>query len=214
LRVKAFRVEQFEVEGKETHKVGVVSRDTVPEGEKALGALPFAARVWVIAQFSEPAYAYLIAYNPDGKEQLLWPVGADGKADDGVAPPRVDRVKYPDRRGRNGGPVLLFLDDELCGGLQGFAVALSRKPLPAFASWKKARGTVPWGRLAGWKNSYLTDEEGVFPIVPGQGAVRGSEQEVGETPELLPLWRALRSGEGVEWVEVLAVPVAMRGGNP
>jgi hypothetical protein len=122
----------------------------------------------------------------------------------------VDRLKYPDRRGVDGKPVLFSLDDEPRGGLQAFAVVLSRAPLPSFAAWEKARGRAPWGRETGWTSTWLADEEGVYPVLPGRGVVRGKEVEVGEVPPLLRLCRSLQQGAEVEWVEVLAMPVGAK----
>jgi hypothetical protein len=65
-----------------------------------------------------------------------------------------------------------------------------------------------WRRLAGFTNPFVADGEGVFPVLPGRGVVRGSEGELGKGPDLRLLCRAL--GSGVDGVEVLAVPVEKR----
>jgi hypothetical protein len=192
--------------------VGTVSRDLLPPAEGQLFQLPFAALVRLEVELSGPAHAYLIAFHPNGTEQLLWPVNADKKADPTVVPPRADRLKYPARRGANGEPVLFRLDDEPRGGLQAFAVVLARAPLPSFAEWREARGPAPWRREEGWKGLWLADAEGVYPVLPGRGAVRGTEVEL-SVPPLRRLCQALRRGAAVDGVEVLAVPVGAKEGQ-
>src|SRR5262249_24925716 len=44
---------------------------------------------------SQPGYCYVLAFNFDGQEQLLWPVDEKGKASDAVKPPRLKRLRYP-----------------------------------------------------------------------------------------------------------------------
>jgi hypothetical protein len=199
-------VEHFKEKDQKTWRVGVVSRDRVPPDQTALVELPFDAWVWLEVEFSEPAYAYLLACNAAGQEEQLWPADAQNKRDPAQEPPLVRRIRYPDGRGPEGGPLLMRLDDEPRGGLQAFAVVLSRRPLPCFAEWQKARGPLPWRRESGWQNVWQADEEGVFPVQQGQGVLRGGVAAP-RVPPLLPLCESLRQGADVEWVEVLAVPV-------
>lgn len=211
-RITSFRVSLFTVSEKETLPAGVVSTAPVLPEEVPLTSLPFGARVQIEAKFSAPAYAYLIAFNADGgPPQLLWPVNAEKRSDKGVKPPQVDRLVYPGRRGPNGGPMLFRLDDEPRGGLQAVAVVASASELPAFEEWAKGRGPWPWQRQAGWKGAWVADREGVYPVLPGGGAVRGNE-EVVEVPPLRELARALEAGGEV--VEVLAIPVRPKENNP
>ena len=86
--------------------------------------------------------------------------------------------------------MLFCLDDEPRGGVQAFAVVLSRDPLPSYGEWVKGR-TLQWGREAGWKGAWLADEKGVYPIMGEQGALRGQVVEV-PVPPLLRLVKALR----------------------
>lgn len=80
-------------------------------------------QVTVEAKLSRPAYAYLIAFRPDGKVELCFPDSEDD------VPPLTDRPHYPSedrgvRYGLNEG-----------AGLMAFAVVASDKPLPPFREW-------------------------------------------------------------------------------
>jgi hypothetical protein len=204
-KVKAFWLDCYRSEGGQAHRLGTVSAEL---GEKPLFTLPFATHVFTHVELTAPAHAYLIAFNADGKAQLRWPVNGEGNPDEGVPPPRVALLKDPDRLGKNGRPVAFILNDEPKGGLQAFALVLSEEPLPAFAAWKKGRDLGAWRRLEGFSNPFVADTKGVCPVLPGRGLVRGSEGELGGGPDLRPLCRAL--AEGVDRVEVLAVPVEKR----
>jgi hypothetical protein len=87
------------------------------------------------AELSEPAYTYLLAFNPSDKpedQEHLCPPEA------GQTPPEmVDRLKYP-----VGGKARLT--DGV--GLQAFVLVASREPLPAYAEWRKGRAAVAWRR--------------------------------------------------------------------
>jgi hypothetical protein len=212
LRITAFRIRQFMVEGKWRNPAGIISRDAPEEGENAIGTLPFEARVRTEVEFSEPGYAYLIAFNADGKAQLRWPVDVNLMPDENVSPPPVQQLCDPhqDRRDPDGANYLFNLDDEPRGGLQAFAVVLSREPLPSYAEWVKGRA-LPWRREAEWKGAWLADAVGVYPVLAGRGVVRGRD-EARKVPPLLRLVKALRSGDVV--VEVLAVPVEAKEKQP
>jgi hypothetical protein len=203
--VKSFWLDCYRAEGGEAHPLGTVSAEL---GKKPLFTLPFNAHVFAQVELTAPAHAFLIAFNADGKAELRWPVNGQGKPDEGVPPPRVRRLKDPDRIGPAGRPVAFILDDEPRGGLQAFALVLSEESLPAYAEWKKGRDLGTWRRLVGFRNPFVADQKGTYPVLPGRGLVRGREGELGGGPDLRPLCRAL--AEGVDAVEVLAVPVEKR----
>lgn len=210
LRITGFRVRVFEVKDDvETLPAGVISRDKVDAEERPLVSVPYDARVRIEAEFSAPAYAYLLAFNPDGRPpQVLWPLNASQEPDASVAPPCVEGFRYPDRRGSNGGNVLFRLNDEPRGGLQAFALVLSRAPLPPFNRWQNPEWT--WTRLDGWKIPWLADRHGVYPVVPGEGTLRGQEVET----KVPPLFRLLRELDArADLVEILAMPVLPREGR-
>lgn len=102
-----------------------------------LGLTSFAAReddeVTVRAELSEPAYSYLIAFRPDGTDELCDP------DDENTPPPRKQEPLYPPRA----------KSDERYrlsegAGLHAFALVVSRQPLPPYRDWKKQHGPMPW----------------------------------------------------------------------
>lgn len=91
--------------------------------------------VTVAAELSEPAYCYLIAFSPDGKDRICFP------EDENTPPPKTDRPGYP-MSGDDG----FGLDEGT--GLQAFYLVASRRELPPYAEWRKGRRAPPW-RLVG-----------------------------------------------------------------
>jgi serine/threonine protein kinase len=102
-----------------------------------LGKQSFAARrgdsVEVEARLSRPAYGYLIAFRPDGGEELCLP------DDEAAAPPLSDRLRYPPREKQG---VNYGLDEGQ--GLMVFAAVLSSRPLPPYRDWRAERGKADW----------------------------------------------------------------------
>jgi hypothetical protein len=102
-----------------------------------LGERSFAVQagddVTIQAKLPEPAYAYLIAYRPDGLDEICDPADPDEKprktTNPGYPPPsKSDRVYR--------------LNDGT--GLLAFALVVSKSPLPSYAEWKNRYGTPPW----------------------------------------------------------------------
>jgi tRNA A-37 threonylcarbamoyl transferase component Bud32 len=92
--------------------------------------------VTVEAKLSRPAYAYLIAFRPDGTEDVCFPERAD------EPPPLTDRPRFPSAsQGLEYG-----LDEG--EGLAVFAVLASAEPLPPYREWRARRGAGPWRREA------------------------------------------------------------------
>jgi len=161
------------------------------------------------AELSEPAQAYLIAYRPDGQEDLCWPPEED------QPPPAVTGPRYP----RPG----LDVDYELSDGtgLQVFVLAASRRPLPAYREWKVAHGKAPWNKeklpevlaevvwrdrglgLDGWTSQH--------PFRPGGTPInRGKDAEKLGIGPLVRLKHWWREQEAIEVVAVLALTVGPR----
>jgi hypothetical protein len=120
-----------------------------------LGHDAFAARlrdqVTVQAQLSHSAYAYLIAFRPDGKTELCYPARED------VPPPLTDRPHYPPEGSR----VRYGLSDG--AGLMVFGVVASDKPLPSYREWLQGR-SLAWQSEAGqpkeevlWSSGQVVD---------------------------------------------------------
>jgi hypothetical protein len=164
-------------------------------GEKAF-AVRFNDQVRLEVELSRKAYLYLLAFNADGKEQLLWPEQGP--------PPALSRLKFPNDGG-NG----WTLDDEPQGGVQAFVVVASADPLPAFADWKKGRPPPSWERLPVTGEEELVwcgNGQWLDEISPG-GTRRGKEEELGGVGRLIRLARTLRQAPGVADVSLLACPV-------
>jgi len=104
-------------------------------GKEAFGTL-LHDTVTVEAKLSRPAYAFLIAFRPDGTDEVCFPESED------EAPPLDDRPRYPSKS-RN---VNYGLDEG--AGLQVFVLVVSRRPLPSYKEWRAQRGSSPWERSA------------------------------------------------------------------
>ncbi|HTU22621.1 MAG TPA: serine/threonine-protein kinase [Gemmataceae bacterium] len=90
--------------------------------------------VTITARLSRPAYAYLIAFRPDGTNELCFP------EDENEPPPLTDQPCNPAK--------MHGLDYGVNDGTawQVFAVVVSREALPAYRNWRTQRGAAPWKR--------------------------------------------------------------------
>jgi hypothetical protein len=185
-----WRVQRYEPEGHVLHPRGVLGESTYSAQLKD--------RVEVEATLSEPAYAYLIAFNPaDRPDALEQPL------------PRSEANRAPEKREFLSTEGWYNLTDG--EGLQAFAVVASRQPLPSYAEWRKQRPPLPWKQtraLAGvvWKADGMT-VRGLFgPVVDTRG-----EEEKSDKMVIRDLARALQGvsvGEAkVEAVSVLGFAV-------
>ena len=89
--------------------------------------------VTVRTELSKAAHAYLIAFRPDGTDDICDP------DDENSLPPRKQQPRYP--------PV--SKSDETYRltegtGLHAFALVVSREPLPTYREWKRRIGPMPW----------------------------------------------------------------------
>jgi hypothetical protein len=191
-------VKQWIVQPTTSRPLGVVGTD--------VHEVPFGGWVTVDVRQSAVASSYLLALNPDGKVQLLWPVNEAGKPDESVAPPRQQAFRYPARQGEKGKAVLFRLNDEPAGGLQAFAVVASRSELPAYQEWTRKHGKVLWRRLPA-EGVWCTDRTGVHAVLAGEIRLRGSEEEVAGLP---PLQEVVASLGPAEAVTVWAFPVGKK----
>ncbi len=100
--------------------------------------------VRVSVKLNAPAYCYVVAFNPDGTEQLCYPEDPDSPAvnypehRDSKAmttpPPKATELRFPRDR--------FFRPD--VAGLQAFVVVASTEPLPPYAQWRSRIDKVPW----------------------------------------------------------------------
>ena len=171
-------------------------------------------RILVRAELSSPGYCYVIGFNFDGNEQLLWPRNENQKrgdptGDPTVAPPRLDRVQCPPPPADGEEQRALRLDDDPRGGMQAYVVVASRQALPTYEEWKSGRaGQGPWRYLPASPGVWRSDGQTLDPVQPGDVRLRGSEVELVGQPPLLQLARWAR-GPGVT-VEAVAFPVYRR----
>jgi hypothetical protein len=203
--IVAFRVHHLRIVDGKREDHGEIGRDSF---EPRFGDL-----VTVDVELSAPGYLYLVAFNPDGKEQLLAPPAEEDDEDGGgsrTPPPQLKRLTYPFRNPQTGKPLALPLDDEPAGGLQALAVLVSGRLLPAYQDYLKARGPVGWGKMPGGKGVWLGDTKGVYQARRGLGVLRGKPVDLPGVPPLMRLAREL-SVAGVEQAEVLAFPVRPKG---
>src|SRR5262249_54758638 len=168
-----------------------------------LGWKSFATRcgdqLSVTGELSARAYCYLIAYRPDGTEELCFPEQED------EAPPLTERPRYPFttpwlRYELNEGP-----------GLCAFVLVARSKPLPPYAEWRRQRGASPWARsdaLAGvvWR----LDDTTLRGHTPEDPEARGKGQEVRGVGELPRLVEWLKQGTEAEAVAAVAFAVQPR----
>jgi hypothetical protein len=198
------------------HHLRIVDRRTEPHGE--IGKESFEPRVddlvMIEVELAREGWFYLVAFNTDGKEQLLWPADPRDprEGDPRTPPPRRKRLSYPLPNPQTGAPRGLPLNDNADGGLQAYAVLVSASPLPAYREYEKVRGRVGWGKLPGGKGVWLGDTTGVYEARRGLGVVRGKAVDLPGVPPLTALARQLKAG-GVEQAEVLAFPVRAKEGN-
>jgi hypothetical protein len=195
LRVTRFEIAHFA-------KLDLNRYDTRRSG--VLGRTSFATHedddVMVQAELSEPAYSYLIAFRPDGTDELCDP------EDERTPPFKKRQPAYPpptksDERYR--------LSEG--AGLCAFALVVSRQPLPSYREWKRRVVPLAWSaRLpcdAGvvWRDS----GQGLEPLLADGGAgTRGKgarARDSGGPAAKLGSW--LRAQPGVDLVTLEAFPV-------
>jgi hypothetical protein len=173
-------------------------------GERSFGVQPD-DDVLVQAELSEPAYAYLIAFRPDGIDEICDP------DDPAARPPKAQRPRYPPAAKTK---VVYRLDNG--SGLQAFALVVSRDPLPPYREWEKAQGPPPWRRG-------LSSPPGVVWWHDGQWLAaltaddptgrRGKDAPIrgdGSVVAELAAWLGAR--QGIEAVAVKAFPVPPASG--
>jgi serine/threonine protein kinase len=150
--------------------------------------------VRVHVTLSRPAYFYLIALNPDGKDQLCLRAGP---ADD--EPARTE-FAFPENE-----TDFFSLTDGV--GLQAFVVVASDRPLPEYAVWKaQAPGALAWTTLDGgglWRY-----DGAVLLASHSSSRLRGRIVRRQDAPPLLvALCDRLRQRSGVALVRAFAFAV-------
>jgi hypothetical protein len=129
------RIEWMELEhSREDESLGTIGMDDS-------SACLFDDEIHIRARLNAPAYFYLIALHPTGDIELYYPEGESEEAAEATPPPLSHDLSYPsDPLGKD---LKSPLTDGV--GLQAFVLVASRKPLPPYSEWKKARlGNLPW----------------------------------------------------------------------
>jgi serine/threonine-protein kinase len=200
LRVSGFEIRHFpklDAEQFDPTRLGILGRNS------------FTTRiddeVTARAELSEPAYAYLIAFRPDGTDELCDPDDEDAR------PLMKFQPMYPPP---SKSTLRIVLSEG--AGLHAFAVVASREPLPSYREWKQRHGKVPWD--AGIPGEpgvvWLDDDRGLQPLVAaGTSENRGKGSKArgsGEPAARLAIWLRGRPGVDVVAVEAFAVVPAAR----
>jgi serine/threonine protein kinase len=150
------------------------------------------ARVHV--ELSEPAHCFLIAFDPNGEQELCHP------RDPASLPARMAEIHYPPDRVAPARQSYFALNNG--AGLQAFALLVSREPLPPFPQWQARVGVAPWRH---------EKADGVWSFDGRRlqllGVERSERQRDGPPPAVEQLCRFLQRCPGIDAVQVLAFPV-------
>ncbi len=163
--------------------------------------------VTVQAKLSRPAYSFLIAFRPDGTDELCYP-------DEEDVPPLADEEPmYPPRTKST---KRYRLSEGT--GLYAFALVVSRRPLPPYREWKRLHGPMPWCKGLPWEPGIVwrDDGEGRGPeplIADSPAGSRGKDAETrGSETSVVTLANRLRGLPGVDLVVVEAFSVEPASG--
>jgi len=162
--------------------------------------------VRVTAKLSRPAYSFMIAFRPDGQDDVCFP------AEEDVAPQLTDSPQYP----LSDGNASYGLAEGT--GLWAFAVVASDSPLPSYRDWRaeQSRLAWDWASNADCTPGVIWWDDGQFHLVhkTAQGhtqQTRGKGVSLkGPHASILQLTNSLRSAPGVDFVSVLGFCVAPR----
>jgi serine/threonine protein kinase len=157
--------------------------------------------VSVETRLSQPAFAFLIAFRADGKEELCFPDKPD------KVPPKTDHFRFP--------PASTGMDYQLEDGtgLQAFAVVASSQPLPSFQEWWSRQG-CPWQKSEAPPDVVWRTLDGleVEALTADPSDKRGTKEVRGKTPVMkLATW--LKQRPRVEAAAVLGFAVMPKGGQ-
>jgi hypothetical protein len=161
-------------------------------------AAHFGDEIRVQASLSEPAYCYLVAFNPNGHWQLCFPPNSDGKADGTIRPSALDSVRYPQRE-----TSYFALTDGR--GQQAFVLLAARDPLPPFAEWASRFSKAPWGAVQ-QGGVWIFQRGEIQPAHPKGDGSRGQVKE--HRPEKFEaLCRYLEKQAEVDAISAIAFPI-------
>jgi tRNA A-37 threonylcarbamoyl transferase component Bud32 len=152
--------------------------------------------VRVEVRLSTLAYCYLIAFNPDGTEQLCHPEDEkDAEGAKAARPAQSADLRYPQKAEKAFG-----LD---AVGLQAFVLVASTRPLLPYAEWRSQIGTIPWQPV---KAAGVWQFDGNKLVQLPQ--VRGTVRQRGGSPKpLQDLCDFFKNRSEFERIRVFAFPV-------
>lgn len=179
-----FDVRQTRFDGTDDRILGLLGRDS--------GAARIDDDLAVEAEFSAPAFAYLLSLDTAGTAELREPSSTS------LAPDSAGEIHFPAT------PELAF---RLTAGpgAQGFLLLASREPLPAWNEFAAAHGKPPWTPMN-------LDDEGVWAFdghsLVVEGATRGEVlPRRGGAPPVVALIEWIESLPGIDAVRLVVFPV-------
>jgi serine/threonine protein kinase len=158
--------------------------------------------VSVKARLSRPAYAYLLAFRPDGTDELCFPENED------EPPTPTDTPRYPPSGSRQ---FNYGLDE--WEGLQVFALVVSSQPLPSYWAWRVQLEPSPWKKDVTapdvvWRDNGV-EVAALIPETPANQ--RGRGREVRGKTLLAELTDWLRRAPDAEAVGAVGFAVLSKG---
>jgi serine/threonine protein kinase len=165
--------------------------------------------VRVATKLKAPGYCYLLAFNPDGAEQLCYPED-----------PELPAVLYTENKNAKSMELtpsknaeFQFPKDEYFEpgqkGLQVFVLIASAEPLRPYAKWRSQVGSIPWKKTDSYDQPNRWEFDGQdYHRLPEE---RGQKVERGGAPKAFrDLCDFLRKLRDVQAVRALAFPVTKK----
>jgi serine/threonine protein kinase len=148
----------------------------------------------VAARFSRPVYSFLIAFNPDGSQQLCVP------ADPETAPRPSSSLSFPDDPSFGFG-----LTDG--SGQQAFALIVSETRLPAFREWQEERQAQLNWRSSEQHGFWRFDGQSIQPYASERNQTRGQVRRLKGSAEFDAFCQDLRQTLHHETAHLVSFPV-------
>jgi serine/threonine protein kinase len=189
LTIRALHVFRYRAEGENDRLLGELGKDTY---QTRLND-----KVEIEAELSEPAYAYLLAFNPtDDVNKQVQLCLSDGE---NALPELRPKVSYQAAGKR------FQLDDGV--GLQAIVLLASRQPLPAYAEWRRQTSALPWKRVRATAGIVWQGDGRRLDRLKAPGDLRGKEVASEEAAILEELNRQLAADARIETVTLIAFAV-------
>jgi serine/threonine protein kinase len=185
-RQEKLRIESMRV----SHHRGDPSAELGTLGGSSLSAR-FNDDVRVHVRLNRPAYCYLVAFNPDGKEQLCYP------KDKNTPPPQNEGFDYPLEATK-----YFPLNDGI--GLQAFVLLASKEPLPSYKEWKAKVGAAPWHKVRADNFWHFDGRD----FLNGSRGAEVEREPLKELPKAFEdLCSFLKDRPGIAAIDAVAFPV-------